>query len=142
LKNHDGIKKVLDFAENGMRYDGERRSASGVTRGPLKYREVGTYLLRTVEEGLHERTIMEVKMDRFQREHPTQKPERLMERIIALVSDEGAVILDPFMGSGTTGAACVNTGRKFIGIELDGKYFDTACHRVDEARKQGRLHFG
>ena len=46
-------------------------------------------------------------------------------------------ILDPFMGSGTTGVACVKLGRKFIGIELDEKYFDIACKRIEEAYKQG-----
>jgi DNA modification methylase len=50
-------------------------------------------------------------------------------------------VLDPFMGSGTTGVACVNTGRKFIGIELDEKYFEIACRRIDEARKQGKFDF-
>ena len=48
-------------------------------------------------------------------------------------------ILDPFMGSGTTGVACVQTGRKFIGIEINKKYFDIACKRIDEVNRQGDL---
>jgi len=75
----------------------------------------------------------------FQRdesEHPTEKPKELMALWIKNSSDVGQTILDPFMGSGTTGVACVKTGRKFIGIELDRKYFDIACQRVQDAYKQ------
>lgn len=49
------------------------------------------------------------------------------------------VVLDPFMGSGTTGVACMNLGRKFIGIELEEKYFDIACERIENAQRQQRL---
>ncbi len=69
--------------------------------------------------------------------HKNQKPRALMERLVRLVSD-GAV-LDPFMGSGTTGVACANLGRKFIGIELEEHYFDIACERIAAAYAQGRL---
>ena len=70
--------------------------------------------------------------------HPTQKPLRLMEWCLSFVAD-AHTILDPFMGSGTTGAACANLGRKFIGIEIEPKYFDIACSRIDAAYRQGRL---
>lgn len=49
------------------------------------------------------------------------------------------VVVDPFMGSGTTGVACMNLGRKFIGIEIEKKYFDIACERIEQAQKQVRL---
>jgi len=68
--------------------------------------------------------------------HPTEKPVCLMERVVQWTD---GVVFDPFMGSGTTGVACVNMGRKFIGIELDPKYFDIACRRIEEAYKQPRL---
>ncbi len=68
------------------------------------------------------------------REHPTQKPVRLMEWCLDRIKcEEGTVVLDPFMGSGTTGVACVRTGRKFIGIELDRGYFDIAVKRIEKA---------
>ena len=70
--------------------------------------------------------------------HPTQKPLRLMEWCLSFVAD-AQTILDPFMGSGTTGVACANLGRKFIGIEISEKYFDIACSRIDAAYRQGRL---
>jgi len=69
-------------------------------------------------------------------DHPTPKPVDLMGRIIRNSSDRDDVVLDPFMGSGTTGVACVKLGRKFIGIEIDRKYFDIACRRIEEAYAQ------
>lgn len=65
--------------------------------------------------------------------HPTQKPIELMEKIIINSSKDGGVVLDPFMGSGSTGVACINTGRKFIGMELDEKYFEIAKQRINDA---------
>jgi site-specific DNA-methyltransferase (adenine-specific) len=61
--------------------------------------------------------------------HPTQKPLKVIEWCLSFV--EGETICDPFMGSGTTGVACVKTDRKFIGIELDPGYFDIACKRIE-----------
>jgi DNA modification methylase len=65
--------------------------------------------------------------------HPTQKPVALMEYLIRTYTNEGDTVLDNCMGSGTTGVACVNTGRKFIGIELDPKYFEIAKQRIEQA---------
>ena len=72
-------------------------------------------------------------------DHPTPKPETLMQRMIAASSDKYNVILDPFMGSGTTGVACMNLNRKFIGIEMEPKYFDIACRRIEQAQQQLKL---
>lgn len=68
------------------------------------------------------------------REHPTQKPIDLMKWCVSRL--KGRMILDPFMGSGTTGVAAVQLGRKFIGIEVEPKYFDMAARRISEALKQ------
>lgn len=68
--------------------------------------------------------------------HPTEKPVSLMRHIVNWTT---GAILDPFMGSGTTGVACANLGRKFIGIEIERKYFDIACERIEAAYAQGRL---
>lgn len=67
--------------------------------------------------------------------HPTIKPLDITQNIIINSTLEGDTILDPFMGSGTTGVACVNTGRRFIGMELDKGYFDIAFQRIAEAEK-------
>lgn len=65
--------------------------------------------------------------------HPTQKPVALMEHFVRILSDPGDVILDPFMGSGSTGVAAITNGRRFVGIELDERYYDTAERRVRDA---------
>ena len=72
------------------------------------------------------------------KEHPTQKPIQVMQWCLGFLP-EAFTILDPFMGSGTTGVACMKLGRKFIGIEIEPKYFDIACRRISEAWKQPRL---
>lgn len=74
--------------------------------------------------------ITDSKDERF---HPTQKPSELVQLIIEQYSDPGDIILDPFLGSGTTAIAAVNTHRHYIGFELDPGYFDIACKRLDEA---------
>jgi DNA modification methylase len=71
--------------------------------------------------------------------HPVPKPISWMRWLVSLASEENETILDPFMGSGTTGVACAQLGRKFIGIEIEPKYFDIACRRIDDAYKQPRL---
>lgn len=72
-------------------------------------------------------------------EHPTQKPLSLMMELVSLFTNPGEIICDPFMGSGTTGVACVKLGRKFIGMERNEKYFDLARRRIAEAIAQPDL---
>jgi site-specific DNA-methyltransferase (adenine-specific)/modification methylase len=79
-----------------------------------------------------------VKDDGGQRGHPTQKPVALMAWCLGFLPD-AQTILDPFMGSGTTGVACVQLGRKFIGIELEPRYFDIACRRISDELRRPRL---
>ena len=74
-----------------------------------------------------------------ERQHPNEKPLELMLKIVGIHSKPGDTVLDPFMGSGTTGAACAMMGRSFVGIELDVAHFETACRRIEEAYRQPRL---
>jgi site-specific DNA-methyltransferase (adenine-specific) len=71
--------------------------------------------------------------------HPTEKPIPLMMELLKDFTSPGETILDPFMGSGTTGVACARMGRKFIGVELDPKYFDVACERIRKAYDQADM---
>ena len=71
------------------------------------------------------------------RVHPTQKPVAVMEWVLSFV--KAHTILDPFMGSGTTGVACARLGRRFIGVEIEPRYFDIACRRIEAAQKQGDM---
>ena len=76
----------------------------------------------------------------FHKLHPTQKPVGLMSWCIEKTKPpESGTILDPYMGSGTTGVAALQTGRRFIGVEYVREYFDIACERITEAQAQGRL---
>lgn len=81
-------------------------------------------------------SVLHISRDK-QKVHPTQKPVALLEWLIKTYSNPGDIILDPTMGSGTTGVACANTGRRFIGIERDPTYFETAQRRIAEVDAGG-----
>ena len=69
-------------------------------------------------------------------EHPTQKPFSLMRWCVAMTTGD---VLDPFMGSGTTGMASMNLGRRFVGIEINPAYFEIACRRIEDSQRQARM---
>jgi site-specific DNA-methyltransferase (adenine-specific) len=97
----------------------------------------GVSMFRVLHNGvINDDSVIGNNQPRF---HPTQKPVRLMRMIIEKFTNEGDTILDPFMGSGSTGIACVQTGRNFIGIEIDPTYFAIAEKRIKEAQMQPRL---
>ena len=78
-------------------------------------------------------------VERGEKQHPTQKPVTLMIELLELFSQPRALILDPFMGGGSTGVAAIQLGRKFIGIEREEKYFNIAVKRIEQAHAQGQL---
>jgi site-specific DNA-methyltransferase (adenine-specific) len=71
--------------------------------------------------------------------HPTTKPWRLMSQLVECFTDPGALVFDPFAGSGSTGVAAVRLGRRFCGIEIEPRYFDIACRRIEAAQRQGDM---
>jgi len=73
------------------------------------------------------------------RQHPCPRQVDVMEYVVGTWAREGGTVLDPFMGSGTTGIACAHLTRKFIGIEIEPKYFDLACKRISNAYRQERM---
>ena len=73
------------------------------------------------------------------KQHPTEKPIDLMKILIENSTNENDIVLDPFMGSGSTGVACVNTNRNFIGIEMDDNYFKIASERIKNHTSQTKL---
>lgn len=85
--------------------------------------------------GICQTGVFRYKTDGQDREHITQKPTELIKDILT-TRDDWHVVLAPFMGSGTTGVACVKLGRKFIGIEIEPRYFDIACRRIEQAYAQ------
>ena len=81
------------------------------------------------------RNLLEIKRDKSKL-HPTQKPVALFEYLIKTYTNAGELVLDNCMGSGTTAIACMNTGRDFIGFEVDKGYYDTACKRIEDHKEK------
>lgn len=97
------------------------------------------YKAKELNNGKQMRNLWELTAERHKTPHPTEKPEKLLKRIILLGSKEGDIILDPFMGSGTTGVVAKNLKRKFIGIEIDSNFFEIAKKRIKETEVQEEL---
>jgi site-specific DNA-methyltransferase (adenine-specific) len=91
---------------------------------------------QALDNGLIESSIISLGSNHYNTIHPTQKPVRLFERLLALVSKDNDVVLDPFLGSGTTAIAALNTGRNFIGFEIDEEYYNLANTRLKAAIKE------
>lgn len=89
------------------------------------------------EDAPHLPTVLKFALTK--EHHGAEKPVALLERLIVALTPPGGTILDPFMGSASTGIAATNTGRRFIGCELDPGYFESACDRVQNSANQGRL---
>lgn len=110
--------------------------ANGVWRGDIEYivhfRSKGA----TFNGGATEKTKVLPHPIVQDTAHPTVKPLPIISRLVSNCSDRGQTIADPFMGSGSTGVACVKAGRSFIGIEIDEGYFDIACDRIRKAYDQ------
>ena len=133
LKNFEKIsvfyKKQPKYNPQGLKPYGKinRRSKSGDNWGEMKTNE---YIQEFTNYPTQELCF---KYDK-KKVHPTQKPVALLEYLIKTYTDEGETVLDFTAGSGSTGVACVNTNRNFIGIELDKGYFDIAEKRINEAQ--------
>lgn len=91
--------------------------------------------MRCIKEGIIEKTVIRLHRDHYNTIHPTQKPVRLLERLLALVSQEKFTVLDPFSGSGSTEIACINTNRNYIGFEIDKEYYDLSIKRIERHEK-------
>ena len=89
---------------------------------------------KTINGGKQMRNLWEINAQRHLTEHPTEKPEILLERILLLGSKQGDTILDPFLGSGTTGVVAKRLKRNFIGFELNPSYFEIAKNRIEQVK--------
>ena len=141
LRNHES---VLVFGRPGFRdaatYNPQKSPGGkpGIRTNHLFfggiYEKQGSYT--SVSDGmLHPCSVLPFKNDKDKHlwKHPTQKPLALMAFLVKSYTNEGDSIIDPFMGSGTTGVAAIQAGRTFIGIEQQKNYFDIACQRIKEA---------
>lgn len=115
------------------------KKAPGMGRG-VRYQHENIALFYTGDPKKPHRDVFSVMRDfRSAETHPHQKPTSLITTLCELVG--GQLTLDPFMGSGTTGVACVALGRPFVGIELDTGHFDTCCRRIEEATRAPSMVF-
>ena len=114
------------------------RNLNGMTRSPLGF---GNWIACVVANSKPAQgpTFFEFVVNGDMPCHPSPKPMDYMRKLIVRLTNPGDTILDPFMGSGTTGVACVQTGRKFIGIEIDQDYYAIAEKRIAEAQLQIRM---
>lgn len=144
MREHEN---VLVFCKGKLRYYPimQERAESGKSRvkTPVKYNtKTDVYANSLHNEVVSQRPCLRYpsSVQKFNRErgfHPTQKPVPLLEYLVRTYTNVGDTVLDNCMGSGSTGVACVNTGRNFIGIELDRGYYDIAEKRIHEAMKGG-----
>ncbi len=145
MREHESI---MVFCNGKLNYNPimQERAESGKARvkTPIKYNtKTDVYADTLHNEIVSTRPSLRYpsSIQKFNRErglHPTQKPVALLEYLIKTYTNEGDVVLDNCMGSGSTGVACVNTGRKFIGMELDKQYFEIAVKRINEAKGEKR----
>lgn len=96
-------------------------------------------MAKKLSNGKQMRNLWEIQAERHKTSHPTEKPEKLLERIILIGSKEEDTILDPFMGSGTTGIVAKRLNRNFIGFEIDNTYFEIAKKRIDNTYSENNL---
>src|SRR5574344_720945 len=135
MKAHENIlvfyKRLPNYNpqyKNGRPYSYNHEPGdSGSNYGTVGYSTVDIVTTR------YPRSVIRFDVDRKAEYHPTQKPVALFEYLIKTNTNPGELVLDNCMGSGSTGVACVNTNRKFIGIELDEKYYDISCKRITNA---------
>lgn len=100
--------------------------------GDMRVGDRSCNVMQSVEFGQSEKSIIKQPRDHYATIHPTQKPVRLLERLLALVTKEGDIILDPFAGSASTAIACMDTRRDFIGYEIDKEYYVRAMGRISK----------
>lgn len=128
VKKNKQIKNTGTKNATAKKVNNDRASANGAVKGSEYFQEFGNYPKR----------IIEFSNTGNKQDHPTQKPVPLLEYLIKTYTLEGETVLDFTMGSGSTGVACKNLGRKFIGIERDEKYYDIAKGRINEVKAKAK----
>lgn len=140
LNNEKSLDNILNYLDDGnIKLDRNKKIKFCISTGELKGADRSVETVKIIKNGLKEKDIIECLTEQHKMQHPTQKPIRLLERLLELTSKENNVVLDTFMGSGSTGIACINTNRNFIGIELDKEYFNIAKERIAKFEAQGNM---
>jgi site-specific DNA-methyltransferase (adenine-specific) len=135
LRRHEDI---LVFGRGRITYNPQKRTGKLRMKGGRKDKPDQVYgacpATAVESDQYYPTSILEISnANRMEKVHPTQKPVELMEYLIKTYTNPGETVLDNTMGSGTTGVACMNLGRRFIGIEKEPKYFEIAKQRIADA---------
>jgi site-specific DNA-methyltransferase (adenine-specific) len=137
-KSFDLLKKYYDYGYKEYNITKEKFNVTRSNKSNIcQNRTVACAI--GLEEGIREQSIIIQSGDHYTAIHPTQKPVRLLERLLNLVSQEGDLVLDPFSGSGSTAVACINLNRNYIGFEIDEEYFNGSVKRVFAEKQQTKL---
>lgn len=141
LNNESVFKDLMHFLDTGeINYNKERRVRYESTfHGKSKMSDPAVSTLKCITDGVVEKSIIEVLVERSSSIHPTQKPVRLLERLLALTTQPGDIVLDPFSGSCSTAISCVNTNRKYIGFEIDKEYYEAGMKRLKDVLSEPKL---
>lgn len=139
FKGSNRTSAVMQCILNGMNektiirsdFKETKRSGEGIVRRDASTGDRCTNVMQSVSYGMNEKSIIKQGRDHYKTIHPTQKPVRLLERLLALTTQPGSIVLDPFSGSCSTAIACINTGRKYIGFEIDKEYYEAGIKRIN-----------
>lgn len=135
-KTHEDICVFSDGKHNYYPIKTPQQTRTGKTYSKGEANGIPNYGDARIYKDKYPKSILEISnASQSGKVHPTQKPVALMEYLIRTYTNEGDTVLDNCMGSGTTGVACANTGRRFIGIEMDAGYFDIARKRIEQAQQ-------
>lgn len=147
FKNEDRCAAVVRAMSDGCTersiirtdlYKDEKANKHGL-HGSMKIGDRSCNVISSMSCGMNEKSIIKVVREHYSAIHPTQKPVRLIERLLALTTQPGDVVLDPFIGSCSTAIACVNTNRKYIGFEIDKEYYDAGMNRLNKVISEPKL---
>lgn len=129
------LKSGEDF-EEWYNEQKQRKTKHCLTSGS-ESRSLNPYasVLKTYQNGKVLSSILRVNREQYTMEHPTQKPVELIKLLVELCSSENEICFDPFLGSGTTAIACLNTNRNYLGCEIDKEYFEIAIKRIENQKK-------
>lgn len=139
LNNTKSLNYVLEYLENNIIHNTDRKKTGVSISSEICSPDRSASVMKCICDGMNEKTIIKQPREHYSTIHPTQKPIRLLERLLALVTKEGNVVLDPFSGSGSTAAACINCGRQYIGFEIDKEYYDLSSERIENMRSAPTL---
>ena len=135
VKNFEEVEKYLKSGKKAFNKKRNDTFETTIKNNSAKDSDKTTNTLHSVMNGMIEKSIIEINSERLTTVHPTQKPDRLLERLLALTTEENALVLDCFAGSGSTLTACIKSNRNFIGFEIDFEYFSVAKKRISETQR-------